>query len=133
MPGPGARSWTPSRTTLINLRGEVLPFLRLREVFAIPGRPPRARERGGGAVRRDSRAGIVVDQLLGEFQTVIKPLGKLFRNLKGVGGSTILGTGEVALILDVPQLVQLAATRETQRISRKQANNPADGSINVYS
>jgi len=50
-----------------------------------------------------------VDKLLGEFQTVIKPLGDLFRNLKGIGGSTILGSGEVALILDLPQLVRLAA------------------------
>jgi two-component system chemotaxis sensor kinase CheA len=46
--------------------------------------------------------------LLGEFQTVIKPLGKLFQNLQGVAGSTILGTGDVAVILDVPGLVQRA-------------------------
>jgi two-component system chemotaxis sensor kinase CheA len=54
------------------------------------------------------RAGIVVDRLLGELQTVIKPLGKLFHRARGIGGSTILGTGEVALILDVAQMVQLA-------------------------
>jgi two-component system chemotaxis sensor kinase CheA len=51
---------------------------------------------------------------MGEFQTVIKPLGELFENLKGVGGSTILGSGEVALILDVPQLVQLARDRRAR-------------------
>ena len=67
----------------------------------------------------------MVDELMGEFQTVIKPLGKIFSNLRGISGSTILGSGEVALILDVPSLVQQAVTRETQRISRKQANNPA--------
>jgi two-component system chemotaxis sensor kinase CheA len=66
----------------------------------------------------------VVDELMGEFQTVIKPLGKIFSNLRGISGSTILGSGEVALILDVPSLVQQAVTRETQQISRKQANNP---------
>jgi two-component system chemotaxis sensor kinase CheA len=55
------------------------------------------------------KAGIVVDQLLGEFQTVIKPLGTLFRNMRGIGGSTILGTGEVALILDVQALVSRCA------------------------
>jgi len=98
---------------LINLRGEVLPFLRLREVFAVPGPRP-ARERVVVIQYGETRAGIVVDRLLGEFQTVIKPLGELFRNLKGVGGSTILGTGEVALILDVPQLVQLATRRIRQ-------------------
>jgi two-component system chemotaxis sensor kinase CheA len=49
---------------------------------------------------------------MGEFQTVIKPLGKMFSRVKGISGSTILGTGEVALILDVPSLIQQAAARE---------------------
>jgi two-component system chemotaxis sensor kinase CheA len=92
---------------LINLRGEVLPFLRLREVFQIAGEYP-ARERVVVIQHGELRAGIVVDRLLGEFQTVIKPLGRLFRGARGIGGSTILGTGEVALILDVAQMVQLA-------------------------
>jgi two-component system chemotaxis sensor kinase CheA len=98
---------------LINLRGEVLPFLRLREVFALAGPFP-SRERVVVVEYGDTRAGIVVDRLMGEFQTVIKPLGELFENLKGVGGSTILGSGEVALILDVPQLVQLARDRRAR-------------------
>jgi two-component system, chemotaxis family, sensor kinase CheA len=49
---------------------------------------------------------------MGEFQMVIKPLGKLFEKLAGISGSTILGSGEVALILDVPALVQKAAAQE---------------------
>ncbi len=93
---------------LINLRGEVLPFLRLREVFRRTDDPP-ARERVVVVQYGETRAGLVVDRLLGEFQTVIKPLGNLFKQVRGVGGSTILGSGEVALILDVPQLIQLAA------------------------
>jgi two-component system chemotaxis sensor kinase CheA len=52
------------------------------------------------------RVGIVVDELLGELQAVIKPLSRLFSQLQGIGGSTILGTGKVALILDVPGLVE---------------------------
>ena len=56
------------------------------------------------------RAGLVVDSLQGEFQTVIKPLGRIFSRLNGIGGSTILGSGEVALILDVPRLVQQVAS-----------------------
>jgi two-component system chemotaxis sensor kinase CheA len=60
---------------------------------------------------------------------VIKPLGRIFSKLRGISGSTILGSGEVALILDVPSLVQQAVTRETQQItqqiSRKQADNQA--------
>jgi two-component system chemotaxis sensor kinase CheA len=61
------------------------------------------------------KAGIVVDQLLGEFQTVIKPLGVLFRNMRGIGGSTILGSGEVALILDVP--AERAISIEGERLA----------------
>jgi two-component system chemotaxis sensor kinase CheA len=95
---------------LLNLRGEVLPFLRLREVFQLPGGCP-TRERVLVIQHGDQRAGIVVDCLMGEFQTVIKPLGKLFKGARGIGGSTILGTGEVALILDVAQMVQLATER----------------------
>jgi two-component system chemotaxis sensor kinase CheA len=57
------------------------------------------------------RAGLVVDALLGEFQTVIKPLGKLFRKVDYVSGSSILGNGEVALILDVPTLIRKATAR----------------------
>ena len=49
--------------------------------------------------------GLVVDRLLGEFQTVIRPLSKMFAHVKGISGSSILGNGEVALILDVPALM----------------------------
>ena len=52
------------------------------------------------------KAGFVVDELLGEHQTVIKPLGKVFQNLKEISGTTILGSGEVAMIIDVPEMIQ---------------------------
>jgi len=89
----------------LNLRGEVLPYLRLREILGIEGE---AAPRQSVVVVQYSgrKVGLVVDRLLGEFQTVIKPLSKLFARLRGVAGSTILGSGEVALILDVPGLVQ---------------------------
>jgi two-component system chemotaxis sensor kinase CheA len=103
----------------LNLRGEVLPFIRLRELFEIPGPRPR-RENVVVVKAAGQKAGIVVDQLLGEFQTVIKPLGHLFRNLRGIGGSTILGSGEVALILDVQALIQLAAGSEEAVLAHKQ-------------
>ena len=92
----------------VNLRGEVLPFIRLREQFALTGE---TRRRASIVVVQHAghKAGLVVDELLGEFQTVIKPLANLFNRVKGVSGSTILGTGEVALILDVPALIQQAA------------------------
>ena len=110
---------------LINLRGEVLPFLRLREVLQIAGERP-SRERVVVVQYGDTRAGLVVDRLYGEFQTVIKPLGSLFRRIRGIGGSTILGSGEVALILDVPQLVQLAVEGRqpvVRRLALSGANN----------
>jgi two-component system chemotaxis sensor kinase CheA len=54
------------------------------------------------------RVGLVVDRLLGEHQTVIKPLAGIFRHLKALAGSTILGSGDVALVLDLPGLVATA-------------------------
>ena len=98
----------------LNLRGEVLPFIRLRELLAIEGEQTR-RENVVVVQFGGQKAGLVVDQLLGEFQTVIKPLGQVFRHLRGISGSTILGSGEVALILDVPALVQQAASRENEQ------------------
>jgi two-component system chemotaxis sensor kinase CheA len=86
-----------------NLRGEVLPFIRLRELFEIEG--PAAPRQNIVVVRSGGqKLGLVVDRLLGEFQTVIKPLSKMFAHVKGISGSSILGSGEVALILDVPAL-----------------------------
>jgi two-component system, chemotaxis family, sensor kinase CheA len=100
-----------SESGYINLRGEVLPLLRLREVFEVQGEPGR-RENIVVVSYAGRRAGFVVDTLLGEFQTVIKPLGRLFERLSGISGSTILGNGEVALILDAPALVQRAVGAE---------------------
>jgi len=90
-----------------NLRGEVLPFIRLRQLFSVPGAPTRG-ENIVVLKHADQKAGLVVDTLLGEFQTVIKPLGQMFNQVKCISGSTILGSGEVALILDVPSLVRQA-------------------------
>lgn len=86
-----------------NLRGAVLPFIRLRELFEIEGAAP-AQQNIVIVKHAGQRIGLVVDALLGEFQTVIKPLGKLFSHVKCISGSTILGSGEVALILDVAAL-----------------------------
>ena len=86
----------------------MLPFLRLREQFREEGQASR-RENVVVVQYAGRKAGLVVDKLMGEFQTVIRPLGKIFANLQGVSGTTILGSGEVALILDVPSLIQRAA------------------------
>lgn len=95
----------------MDLRGEVLQFIRLGEFFNIKHELARRQNvvvvNSGG-----NKIGLVVDRLLGEFQTVIKPLGKLFEHVQGIGGSTILGSGEVALIVDVQVLVQYYAQWE---------------------
>src|SRR3569623_122652 len=82
-------------------------------------------ESSGALHYAGQRAGLVVDTLVGELQAVIKPMGKLFSHLKGVAGSTILGSGDVALILDVPALVQHAISAETHTASRRRAAEPA--------
>jgi two-component system chemotaxis sensor kinase CheA len=92
---------------VINLRGRPLPFLRLRSHFRVPGARP-ARENVVVVGHGRGQVGLAVDVLLGQGQTVIKPLGKLFQQIPGVTGSAILGTGRVALILDVPSLLQQA-------------------------
>ncbi|MBB4130020.1 MULTISPECIES: chemotaxis protein CheA [unclassified Xanthomonas] len=89
----------------IDLRGNVLPYVRLRELFALGGKTP-ARESIVVIRQGVQRFGLVVDTLLGEWQTVIKPLSKVFTQVRGISGSSILGSGDVALILDVPSLIQ---------------------------
>ncbi|MFO1227727.1 chemotaxis protein CheA [Roseateles sp.] len=95
-----------------NLRGAVLPFVRLRDFFEIESPVPR-RESIVVIHHAGQRAGLVVDALLGEFQTVIKPLGRAFQCVQCISGSTILGNGTVALILDVAAL--LAQTNHRHR------------------
>ncbi|HJW24484.1 MAG TPA: chemotaxis protein CheA [Rhodocyclaceae bacterium] len=112
-----------SDCSYLNLRGEVLPFLRLRELFRVPGQRPR-RESVVVVRYAGHKAGIVVDELRGEFQTVIKPLASLFRNLQGIGGSTILGSGDVALILDVQALIQRCMGSEEERSRAGGQNRP---------
>jgi two-component system chemotaxis sensor kinase CheA len=63
-----------------------------------------------------SKAGFVVDELHGEHQTVIKPLGKVFEKLKGITGATVLGDGNVALILDVQGLIDSATSFKHRKV-----------------
>ncbi len=92
---------------VINLRGESLPYLRLRDALGVGGLPPR-RERIVVVQSAEGRAGLAVDVVHGESEAVIRPLGRLFRSLPGVSGVTILGNGRVALILDVASLLRRA-------------------------
>jgi len=165
----------------LNLRGEVLPFIRLKDLFDIPavsntvvdtesdfdlrafgngmdnsvGNSMRNSMAGGAGssailtkegaaalakdpelafllhpVQRENvvvvqyaghRTGLVVDNLLGEFQTVIRPLGAVFNGLDGISGFTILGNGNVALILDVPGLVRRVVRSDGRQLRRVRA------------
>ncbi|WP_299536380.1 chemotaxis protein CheA [uncultured Herbaspirillum sp.] len=102
-----------SGSHIVSVRGEPLPFVPLRELFDLP-----ARDQGRGRKSLvivqygQLRAGLLVDGLLGECQAVIKPLGRLFGKVKGLSGSTILGDGRVALILDIAHLVQHTQQQE---------------------
>ena len=147
----------------LNLRGEVLPFIRLKQLFDIPEPlsstlvDANADEffnletnaqgqklssailtaEGAAALSSDPellyllhpvkrenvvvvqyagrRAGLVVSNLMGEFQTVIRPLGVVFNGIEGISGFTILGNGNVALILDVPGLVRRVTHHDTKQ------------------
>jgi two-component system, chemotaxis family, sensor kinase CheA len=92
----------------VELRGQVLPVVSLRALYALDSEAP---ERTSILVLQagERRFGVMVDHLLGQHQTVIKPMGRMFRSLRGMSGSSILGNGEVALIFDVHSLSQLAA------------------------
>lgn len=98
----------------VNLRGEQIPYIRLQELFALTPASD-SREKLVVVQFGDKRAGIVVDILHGEIQTVVKPMGPIFHALKGIGGSSLLGTGAVALILDVQQLIGFAINKENAR------------------
>ena len=100
----------------IDLRGEVLPVIRIRSLFNLEGNIE-GRENVVIVAYAGVKTGFIVDDLMGEFQTVIKPLGSLFRHIKGVSGSTILGNGKVALILDIPALVSLVNQRNSELAS----------------
>jgi len=97
------------------LRGELLPVLRLRTLYELNelNAPPTQRVSIVVVQAGPHRFGLEVDQLLGQYQTVIKPLSRLFQRLRGISGSSILGSGEVALILDTLALNALATQSES--------------------
>ena len=92
---------------IANVRGELIPYIRLSEYFQMEAARPE-REQIMVVETEHGRYGFVVDQVLGDHQTVIKNLGRLYRNVQVVSGATILGNGTVALILDPHRLVQNA-------------------------
>jgi two-component system chemotaxis sensor kinase CheA len=105
------------RCGVMSLRGEPLSFVRLRQVVERGASSLPARENIVVLHHENGLAGIAVDKLLGECQAIIKPLSRLFRDVKCVSGSTILDDGRVALILDVSTLLREVITAQTQLMS----------------
>jgi two-component system chemotaxis sensor kinase CheA len=94
-----------SEQRILHLRGEIVPYIHIREWFNIEGENPPIEQIVITGVE-GSRVGIVVDTVIGEHQTVIKSLGRVYKDVEGISGATIKGDGSIALILDVPSLVR---------------------------
>ena len=105
-----------------NVRGQIVPYIRLRQYFAVETAAPE-REQIMVVECEEGQCGLVVDEVLGECQTVIRNLGRLYRHVQVVSGATILGNGTVALILDPLRLVQEAVRAKMQR-ERGRAQSP---------
>jgi two-component system chemotaxis sensor kinase CheA len=88
----------------LNMRGDLVPFLRLRNLFDAAGEPDR-HQKIIIASAGETRVGLIVDQIIGSHQSVIKSLSKLHSDVTMFSGATILGDGSAALILDVAQLI----------------------------
>lgn len=86
------------------VRDEMIPYLSLREHFEIPGAPPPIVQAILAETER-GKFGFLVDRVVGDHQTVVKSLGQVYRDVKGISGATILGDGSIALILDPDKLV----------------------------
>lgn len=96
---------------IASIRGEILPYIRLREFFEITGEQPKI-EQLIVVNTHDNRIGFIVDEVIGDYQTVIKNLGSIFKDVEGFSGGTILGDGSIALILDVIKISKLVQIEE---------------------
>jgi two-component system chemotaxis sensor kinase CheA len=100
--------------SFLDIRGSLVPFLSLRELFNAQT-PPDAHQKVVIVSSGEGRVGLVVDQIIGNNQTVIKQLSKLHTGIKSFSGATILGDGTVALILDTSHLVGFGQALEDRR------------------
>ena len=91
---------------VINLRGSVIPLVRMADILEVPVKAPEKENLTVVVVvKGDRKAGLVVDDLIGQLEIVIKSIGKYINNSKIISGATVLGDGEIALILDANALV----------------------------
>ncbi len=98
---------------IVSVRGQAVPYIRLREQFKISGTPPVSEQIV--IVKHDAHpVGFVVDHVVGEHQTVIKTLGRVYKGVDGISGATILGDGTVALIMDIAKIIKCVVDEEVQ-------------------
>jgi len=102
----------------IRLKNELIPFIKLRDFFGI--------QAGAGPLEHIAavqighyRIGIVVDEILGNIQTVIKPLDPLYRRAEGISGATVMGNGTVALIIDLPELIRCVKADKSKSLDKR--------------
>ncbi|MFK5983992.1 MAG: chemotaxis protein CheA [Pseudomonadota bacterium] len=122
----------------ITLRDEVLPLIKLTQYFSIERNekrttsPAPVEEKAVHKRRHENvvvvqfgnkKVGMTVDTLLGETQAVIKPMGRIFKGLNGFAGFTILGSGHVALVMDVPGLVKDVVSNEKRQFMQADKNS----------
>ncbi|MBF0418382.1 MAG: chemotaxis protein CheA [Magnetococcales bacterium] len=100
---------------VINVRGEIIPYIRIRDRFEITGTAPEIEQIVIAEVD-EKRIGFVVDKVVGQHQTVIKTLGKNFQHSEEFSGATILGNGGVALILDLNKMVRYVEEEEIRAL-----------------
>ena len=93
------------RRNLLNVRDEIVPYISLRKRFDIRNNQPEI-EQVVVINNNNSKTGLLVDEIIGEHQTVIKSLGKYYKNIEVLSGATVLGNGTVALIMDVPKIIE---------------------------
>ncbi len=111
----GPRDKSHSGREIVEVRGHVVPYISLRRFFHEPGEAPRIQQLV--VTRADGHGfGVVVDEVEGQVQAVIKNLGRMYEEVEGFSGATILGDGTVALILDVPALCRRARQEEMEAV-----------------
>jgi two-component system chemotaxis sensor kinase CheA len=104
----------------LNIRGDLVPFLRLRELFGGKS-PPDKHQKVVIVSAGETKVGLVIDQIIGSHQTVIKSLSKLHADVGAFSGATILGDGTTALILDIAHVIELGQSREPAQATLQRA------------
>ena len=110
-PRPEQLTNVQGRGEILNVRGQLVPLIQLGALFGLTGWTNPAEAMVVVARCEDRLIGLVVDDLLGQQQVVIKSLGERFQHVRGISGAAILGDGRVGLILEMPGLAYLHQQR----------------------